>query len=104
MRLLRWIFGITNDLIKTKLEKALGKELKEVFYYHGFEYTHENVIKFKKLLNQKSLERWKVEAEFDVNKDNLEIYFTVSLNEEKNIYLLIDYYNMSATYAALIKS
>lgn len=92
MKILNKIFGINKNPMLTKLEKSTELRFKEVFYCFGFIYTEENLIRFKKYLELNSFEEAKKKLLFDVDEDNLEVYFVTDLFNNKSIIILIDYY------------
>ena len=90
MNILKRLFRTVKNPMLLKLEEAIDIECREVFYFSGFVYSDENYLNFKIYLERDSLEEVKNKLHFDVTKDNLEIYFVTTVNEEKYIIVLID--------------
>lgn len=86
------IFKKTENPMFKKLEKVISFQVKEAFYAFGFVFTDKNLATFKTSLKADKLFEFKEKCTFDVDEDNIEVFFVNNNQNIKYVILLVDYY------------
>lgn len=92
MRILRKWFGVNENAQLMKFNESNYPKYKEIYFCFGFENTQQNYNKFQKHLIEKTLDLAKLELKYNVERDNIEVYYCNDKYGNRFIVLLLDYY------------
>jgi signal peptidase I len=92
MSILSKILERSENSMLLKFKESKYPQFKEIYYCFGFENQNQNYDKFYNHLISKTLESAKLDLSYNVEQDNIEVYFCLDKFDNKFIVLLIDYF------------